>query len=110
MLWLPELPTFKPLSDMSRKFEHRPHDWSQARRCMVARRRIEETDPQPTLFTLERYAYRAWQPNLALTPEAVWHFYDGRAGMERRIRESRRIMHWGRFPRVRLRPMPSIWK
>jgi len=52
MLWLPELPTFKPLSDMSRKFEHRPHDWSQARRCMVARRRIEETDPQPTLFTL----------------------------------------------------------
>ena len=41
------------------EFEHRPHDWPQARRCIVARRRIEETDPQPTLFTLERYAYRA---------------------------------------------------
>ena len=65
------------------EFEHRPHDWPQARRCIVARRRIEETDPQPTLFTLERYAYRAWHTNLALTPAGVWHFYDGRAGMER---------------------------
>ena len=60
------------------EFEHHPHDWSQARRCIVARRRIEETDPQPTLFTLERYAYRAWHTNLGLTPEGVWHFYDGK--------------------------------
>jgi len=71
------------------EFEHQPHDWSQARRCIVARRRIEETDPQPTLFTLERYAYRAWHTTLPLTPAGVWHFYDGRAGMERRIREIR---------------------
>jgi hypothetical protein len=27
---------------------------------LVSRRLIEETDPEPTLFTLERYAYRAW--------------------------------------------------
>jgi hypothetical protein len=26
------------------EFEHHPHGWSQARRCIVARRRIEETD------------------------------------------------------------------
>ena len=71
------------------EFEHHPHDWSQARRCIVARRRIEENDPQPTLFTLERYAYRAWHTNLPLTPAGVWHFYDGRAGMEPRIRELR---------------------
>jgi hypothetical protein len=70
-------------------FEHRPHDWPQARRCLVARRKIEETEPQPTLFTLERYAYRAWHTTLPLTPAGVWHFYDGRAGMERRIREIR---------------------
>jgi len=70
-------------------FEHRPHDWPQARRCLVARRKIEETEPQPTLFTLERYAYRAWHTTLSLTPAGVWHFYDGRAGMERRIREIR---------------------
>jgi hypothetical protein len=71
------------------EFDHHPHDWSQARRCIVARRRIEENDPEPTLFTLERYAYRAWHTNLPLTPAGVWHFYDGRAGMEPRIRELR---------------------
>jgi hypothetical protein len=71
------------------EFEHRPHDWSHARRCIVARRKIEETDPEPTLFTLERYAYRAWHTNLPLAPAGVWHFYDGRAELERRIREFR---------------------
>ena len=71
------------------EFEHRPQDWPPARRCMVARKRIEETDSEPTLFTLERYVYRAWHTNLALTPAGVWHFYDGRAGRERRIREIR---------------------
>jgi hypothetical protein len=71
------------------EFDHRPSDWSQARRCIVARKLIEETDPEPTLFTLERYAYRAWHTNLPLTPAGVWQFYDGRAGMEPRIRELR---------------------
>jgi len=70
-------------------FEHRPHDWPHARRCIVARRKIEEAEPQPTLFTWERYAYRAWHTTLPLRPAGVWHFYDGRAGMERRIREIR---------------------
>jgi len=71
------------------EFEHRASDWPRARRCIVARRLIEETDPEPTLFTLERYLYRAWFTNLPLTPAGVWHFYDGRAGMEPRIRELR---------------------
>jgi hypothetical protein len=71
------------------EFEHHPHDWTHARRCIVARKRIEEGDQEPTLFTLERYVYRAWHTNLPLTPAGVWHFYDGRAGMERRIREIR---------------------
>jgi hypothetical protein len=71
------------------EFEHRPHDWPHARRCIVARKKIEESDPELTLFTLERYAYRAWHTNLSLTPAGVWNFYDGRAGMERRIREIR---------------------
>ena len=71
------------------EFEHHPHDWPHARRCIVARRPIQESDPEPTLFVMERYAYRAWHTNLPLTPAGVWHFYDGRAGMERRIREIR---------------------
>jgi Transposase DDE domain group 1 len=71
------------------EFEHRVSGWPQTRRCIVARRLIEETDPEPTLFTLERYLYRAWFTSLPLTPAGVWHFYDGRAGMETRIRELR---------------------
>jgi hypothetical protein len=71
------------------EFEHHPHGWSHARRCIVARSLIEESDPQPTLFTMGRYVYRAWHTNLPLTPAGVWHFYDGRAAMERHIREIR---------------------
>ena len=63
----------------------RPCGWSQARRFIVARRRIEAPEPKPTLFNLDRYLYRAWVTNLPLSPQAVWHFYDGRAGMKPRI-------------------------
>jgi hypothetical protein len=69
--------------------EHHPSGWPRARRCIVARRLIEESEPEPTLFTMSRYLYRAWITNLPLTPAGVWHFYDGRAGMEPRIRELR---------------------
>ena len=69
--------------------EHKVSEKAPARRCVVARRRIEETEPQLTLFTLERYVYRAWLTNLPLTPAGIWHFYDGRAGMEPRIGELR---------------------
>jgi Transposase DDE domain group 1 len=71
------------------EFEHRLSGWSCDRRCVVARRKIEEAEPEPTLFTLDRYVYRAWWTNLSLTPAGVWNFYDGRASMERRIRELR---------------------
>jgi hypothetical protein len=69
--------------------EHRLHGWPRPRRCVVARRKLQETEPEPTLFALDRYVYRAWFTNLSLTPAGVWHFYDGRAGMEPRIRELR---------------------
>jgi len=78
--------------------EHRPSDWKQARRCIVARRRIEETEPEPTLFSLERYVYRAWVSNSPLSAAGVWHFYDGRAGMEPRIRELREDFALRRIP------------
>jgi len=70
-------------------FEHRPHGWPQVRRFVMARRFIPEEEPQTTLFTLGRYVYRAWVTNMDLTPVGVWHFYDGRAGMEPRIHELR---------------------
>src|SRR5258708_23060877 len=71
------------------EFDHRPSDWSQARRCIVARKLIEETDPEPTLFTFERYAYRAWHTNLPLTPAGVWQVYDGPPEIEPRLTELR---------------------
>jgi hypothetical protein len=70
-------------------FEHRPHGWPQARRFVVARRFIAEEEAPTTLFNLGRYVYRAWVTNLSLTPAGVWHFYDGRAGMEPRTHELR---------------------
>jgi len=78
--------------------EHQVSQRAPARRCIVARRPIEETDPQPTLFTLARYAYRAWVTNLPLSPAGIWHFYDGRAGMEPRIGELREHFALRRIP------------
>jgi len=71
------------------EFDHRLTGWPCDRRCVVARRKIEEAEPEPTLFALDRYLYRAWFTNLPLTPAGVWNFYEGRAGMEPRIRELR---------------------
>ncbi len=71
------------------ELEFCPHGWSQARRFVIARRPLQEAEPEATLFKLARYVYRAWVTNLTLTPEGVWHFYDGRAGMEPRIYELR---------------------
>jgi hypothetical protein len=71
------------------EFEHRPHGWPEARRFVVARRFIPGEQAQTTLFTLGRYLYRAWVTNMHLTPAGIWHFYDGRAGMEPRICEWR---------------------
>jgi hypothetical protein len=71
------------------EFQHRPHGWPQARHFVVARRFIPEEEAQTTLFIMGRYLYRAWVTNMDLTPPGVWHFYDGRAGMEPRICELR---------------------
>jgi Transposase DDE domain group 1 len=71
------------------ELEYRPHGWPKPRRFVVARRFVPEEESQTTLFTLGRYTYRAWVSNMTLTPAGIWHFYDGRAGMEPRIRELR---------------------
>lgn len=71
------------------EFEHRPHGWPRARRFVVARRFIQADEAETTLFAMGRYIYRAWVTNLSLTPAGIWHFYDGRAALEVRIRELR---------------------
>lgn len=80
------------------ELEYRPQGWSSSRRFVVARRPIEEAEPEPTLFQLARYLYRAWVTNLPLTPAGVWHFYDGRAGMEPRICELREDFAMRKIP------------
>jgi hypothetical protein len=80
------------------ELEYRPQGWSSSRRFVVARRPIEEAEPEPTLFHLARYLYRAWVTNLPLTPAGVWHFYDGRAGMEPRICELREDFAMRKIP------------
>ena len=92
------------------EFEHRLHGWPQARRFVVARRFLPQEEPQTTLFMLGRYVYRAWVTNMNLTPAGVWHFYDGRAGMEPRICERAKIMHCARFRPDRLPLMRFTWK
>jgi hypothetical protein len=71
------------------EFEHRLHGWPQARRFVVARRFVQAEEAETTLFAMGRHIYRAWVTNLTLTPAGIWHFYDGRALMETRIRELR---------------------
>jgi hypothetical protein len=80
------------------ELEHRPKGWSRARRCIVARRCIEENEPDPSCFTLGRYLYRAWVTNLPLSPAGIWHFYDARAEVEPRIRELREDFALRRIP------------
>jgi hypothetical protein len=71
------------------EFEHCLHGWPKARRFVVARRFLEPEESETTLFAMGRYIYRAWVTNLPLTPAGIWYFYDGRAGIEPRIRELR---------------------
>ena len=71
------------------ELEYKPFGWLNPRRFVVARREIEASESEPTLFNLGRHLYRAWVTNLPLSAAGVWHFYDGRAGMEPRIFELR---------------------
>ena len=71
------------------EFEHRSQGWPHARRFCVARRFIPNQEAQSTLFSLGRHVYRVWVTNMDLTPAGIWHFYDGRAGIEPRIGELR---------------------
>ena len=55
-------------------------------------------DDSDTLFSLGRHVYRVWVTNMNLTPAGVWHFYDGRAAIERRIAELREDFALRRIP------------
>jgi GNAT superfamily N-acetyltransferase len=72
--------------------------WSEPRRHVIARRLIETAEHHLTLFQLGRYYYRGWVTNMNLTPQGVWHYYDGRATIEVRIRELRDDFAFANIP------------
>jgi hypothetical protein len=105
--YLTGLPSFPDPQTLRRFLRHAPgslreqlraQGWSRVRRIVVVRRLLEEHDPQPTLFAMGRYVYRAWATNLDLTPPGVWHFYAGRAGVELRIHERREAFALRKIP------------
>jgi hypothetical protein len=57
-------------------------------RFVVIRRPIpEDPSEQLSLFTLGKYSYQVMVTNLNLTPLNTWKFYNGRAAVERIIKE-----------------------
>jgi len=72
------------------EFRFKPRGWKAEHRFVMVRRPLSE-DPlevnQLTLFKVGRYAYSAFVTNLELEPWRIWKTYQGRANVERSIRE-----------------------
>ncbi len=67
---------------------YQPHGWSRSYRFVVMRKTLpEEQSPQTTLFTVDRYSYRAFVTNLRARPLTVYRFYNDRAAVELIIKE-----------------------
>ena len=81
------------------EFHYQPSRWSHSYRFVVIRRpQPEEPDPQLTLFKLGKYHYQVLVTNLDLRPLNLWRFYNGRAGIERIIRELKGDYPLGKIP------------
>jgi len=72
------------------EFRFKPRGWKDEHRFIMVRRPLPE-DPeeakQLTLFKAGRYAYSAFVTNLELQPWMIWRTYQGRANVEKSIRE-----------------------
>jgi hypothetical protein len=81
------------------EFHYQPSRWFHSYRFVVIRRpQPEEPDPQLTLFKLGKYHYQVLVTNLDLRPLNLWRFYNGRAGIERIIRELKGDYPLGKIP------------
>ncbi|MBI4587337.1 MAG: transposase [Candidatus Rokubacteria bacterium] len=73
--------------------------WPHPFRFVVIRRpQPEEPSEQLTLFKLGKYHYQVLVTNLTLQPLNLWRFYNGRAGVERIIRELKGDYPLGKIP------------
>lgn len=81
------------------QFSYRPFGLKKRYRYVVIRRpQAEEPSEQLTLFKRGQYFYQVFVTNLTLQPLNLWHFYNGRAGIERIIRELKGGYHLGKIP------------
>lgn len=71
------------------EFRYQPLHWKTLHRFIAIRKPLPEepSSAQLSFFTVKRYSYQVVVTNLRLRPENVWRFYNGRAGVERIIRE-----------------------
>lgn len=61
--------------------------WTNKRRIIVVRKRLQPSDPQPTRLVMGRSAYHAYVTTLDLQPEHVWRFSNDRARLARLIKD-----------------------
>ncbi len=81
------------------QFFYQPHGWKKRYRFVVLRRlQPDEASEQLTLFKLGKYHYQVLVTNLELQPLNLWRFYNGRAGVERIIRELKQNYPLGKIP------------
>ena len=81
------------------EFRYQPTRWPHPYRFVVIRRpQPEEPSEQLTLFKLGKYHYQVLVTNLDLQPLNLWRFYNGRAGIERIIRELKGDYPLGKIP------------
>jgi len=81
------------------QFFYQPSRWEERHRFVVIRRpQAEAPSEQLTLFKVGHYYYQVFVTNLPLQPLNLWRFYNGRAGVERIIRELKGGYHLGKIP------------
>ena len=68
------------------------------RYVVIRRPQAEEPSEQLTLFKVGQFFYQVFVTNLSLKPLNLWRFYNGRAGIERIIRELKGGYHLGKIP------------
>jgi hypothetical protein len=69
------------------EFRYRAEGWTQARRIVVVRHRVEEATQGRTLLEVPGYTYAVYVTNLTLPAIQVRVLYQGRADSENRIKE-----------------------
>lgn len=81
------------------EMDYQTYGWPQPRRLIVIRERLRDRPDAAgrLLFELPGYRFHALVTSLTDVPEQVWHFYNGRADVENRIKELKQDFGLGGF-------------